>query len=170
MADQAYPHLIRIRRWLYLGLGLLFGGFALLAWFEQTRGLLLDDGSGSLTAPWVPIVFLASLVITPLVLFDFVRWLLKGGFGVRTRVISLLGILLAFFGGYFLTWNASICFKEGGVPNHPEPGAGYDEVFGCYGPGDPTLSIAVGLICACIGAYLVWLVLRNRGAMVSQPV
>jgi hypothetical protein len=150
------------RKWLYASVGLGAAGIVALTWFEQSTGLLLADGSQALVnSNYTTILALAAFVICPVALFDYFWWLMHSDLSLQSKWLGVGTVLLGFIAGWVLRWNGSICLKEGGVPNHPQPDAGYDEVYSCFGTGDPTFSIAVGLVFASVVALVFWLAGRR---------
>ncbi len=110
---------------------------------------------------YTTILALAAFVVGPAALFDFFWWLTHSELPARGKTLGVGTVFLGFVAGWLLRWNGSICLKEGGVPNHPIPDAGYDEVYSCFGTGDPTFSIAIGLISASVVALAFWLMMRR---------
>lgn len=115
------------------------GLLALLIWIEQTfTGLLLRDGSQALVpSSLILLLILASVVLGPIVLFDFARWLRRNK-PDRTILVTSALITVAFVFGFLLKWNGSLCIRESAA------------VSTCWAPEVVGTSVAVGLAIAAL--------------------
>jgi len=136
---------MRFRRWLYGVVGiaaLMIGGSTWLGQiyepFHPTPGLYL-----------IGLVSMAVLVVAPIALFDFFRWLFTTNLGIRLRLFGLGSIAAWLLIGFRLGWEVSITERDYDVSTKWESS-------------NPGISSVLGLVSACVYALAFWFAFRNQ--------
>ena len=141
---------VTLRKWVYAIVGVVFVLYAALAWFEQRVGMILAGGSQALAPSYgVLVALLVSLVVGPLALYDFGRWMRASGLSSSGKVTAVSVVVLSFMTGFLLKWNGALCLEE------------VEGVHTCWSPEQSVTALAVGLLFASFGALVVWVAMRN---------
>ena len=94
------------------------------------------------------VVTLLVFVVGFIALIDFFRWPKRREMAPGIRLLSTGLVVVAFIGGYVVGSRVVVEFSDVGP---------MDIVVSVIGPGDPTLSVAGGVIFGCLAAALLWL-------------
>lgn len=97
-------------------------------------------------------VTLLAFVIGLVAIVDYLIWPARRSKAFGVRLMSVAVVAVGFVTGYLIGSRVSVRFRSGGP---------MDEVIDVIGPNDPILSVALAIVMACLGAFLVWMGIRN---------